>query len=453
MGLSVSAEGSDTANLDSSFGHFTTEAGEPSEAGNQNGADVSSSGAATRTGLTSQAETSTPAHSVPAEPDAILYRVGPGPSLSSPKPQFERRLGQVGPFLQLRRERLKLPFYGPNAPALIYVMVENIADFPVTLMPTAKGRFMDAGGEEMPSTMLEPGEVHKLTRLSTDEERYRMDCYATGLPHFPCNGISKRVDPTTIVLACQPAARDLEGWYAMAASDGVVRPEAWVISIDCVEQMNTISVSLKYELMQTCEFSDERRPMKRVSIPLADIRYCQDSCGQTFRDGRTLESTVQELKQGETTTAELGIRIVDFGGVYFALDNRRLKCAKLAFPQKSHPDKLIAALLADLGNPVVKQEWELKFTAGRSILPHREGREEKCIDKSSQAQAAPQHGKHSQQKQTGGPGDLEPEKRRSQAGLSSLQCSQCHQLLPRESFSSAQQKKKAARRCQGCVRG
>eukprot|EP00415_Alexandrium_ostenfeldii_P000822 UN0822 len=291
------------------------------------------------------------------------------------------------------------------------------------LMPNvAGGRFLNKDNEEMPSLILEPGEVDKLARLSTDAEHYRMECYESGLPHFVCDGISKRVDPTSIVLCCQPAARDSEGWYAMSAKDGISRPEAWEVSIAC---------SVKCEILQTCAFSDGRRPLRRVNLLLGEVRHCQDSCGQTFRDGRTLESTVKELKQGKTTVTRLGIRVVAFGSTYFALDNRRLKCVKLAFP----PTETVPLLLADLDDPATKKEWGSKFTVGKQIPTHEARRAD---------------ARKADQRQT-------PEAAASMPGViespisGAFQCAQCSRSLPKQSFSAAQLKKKEARRCRDCV--
>lgn len=297
------------------------------------------------------------------KPDAVMWRIGPGMSLKDlglGRPQFEEQIGDVGPFLQLYRE-------GP------WIIVENISSFALGILPQVRrGRFL-RGDEEGLSQVLEPGETYQL-RFSTDEEHYRMG-YESHLPHFVCDGISKRVDPTEIQLICQPAARDSDGWYFMSGKDGVGRPEVWLVYIDFAGGADTkngcCDCYVKHQLIQTCTFLDTRRPARRVDLPLQEIRFCQDSCGQEFRDGRSLKSTVQQLKQGQVTVAELGIRVVALESVHFALDNRRLKCVKSAFP----PSQSIPVLLVDLREPRIKEEWDSKFTAGKRIPTHEEARQ------------------------------------------------------------------------------
>ena len=183
------------------------------------------------------------------------------------------------------------------------------------------------------------------------------------LPHLACPGVSKRIDPLEITLLCQPTTRDSEGWLSMNAEHGVGRPEVWIVYID--------QGALQYMLTQTCTFLDHRRPATRITLPLQEIRFCQDSCGKTFRNGKSLQSTMKELKRGSLTIADLGIRVVAFESIYFALDNRRLKCAKEVFP----PSTSIPVLLVDLNDPSIKQEWASKFTAGVRISTHEEARQ------------------------------------------------------------------------------
>ncbi|CAK0790579.1 unnamed protein product [Prorocentrum cordatum] len=304
-----------------------------------------------------------PEHSTEDEPDAVAWpNVLP---CFPPRPQFQKQIGDTAPFLRLRREKSKLY----DLHEALFVVVENISDFPVLVMPrVCRGRFMK-GEEDMVSQLLFPGQTYQLTRLSTDKEHYRMDCYASGLPHFPCNGVSKRVDPTCIAIVCQPAFRDSNDWEPMGSERGLSHPEGWVVYIDHLEDCY-----VKFELMRTCKYVDDRRPLKMINTSLDGIRYCQDSCGTTFRDGRSLKATVKELKDGTITVADLGIRVVEFGSIYFALDNRRLRCAKQAFPSGTHPKHSVAVLLADLRDPRISKEWEAKFTAGTRIATHEEVR-------------------------------------------------------------------------------
>lgn len=80
----------------------------------------------------------------------------PPRTLGLARPSFEPRIGDVG------RE-------------VPWIVAENVASFPVALMPWAAGRFM-RGPEEASSAVLEPGETFKVARFSVDAEHYRMDC-------------------------------------------------------------------------------------------------------------------------------------------------------------------------------------------------------------------------------------------------------------------------------------
>ena len=300
------------------------------------------------------------------EPDAEVV-VGPCGKIFEDRgicQHWPERIGDVGPFLQLHRQGS-------------WVVVENIASFPVGILPIiTAGRFM-RGEEEIPPEVLEPAETHRLAWISTGQEGYRMECYESRLPHLACPGTSKRIDPLTIKLICQPVTRDSEGWLFMHAEHGVGRPEMWIVYIDALETADQLSgysmysCYLKYKLTQTCTFLDHRRPAPRIFLPLQEIRFCQDSCGKTFRNGKSLEFTMKELRKGVVTIADLGIRVVAFESVYFALDNRRLKCVKAVFP----PCEPVSVLLADLSDPSIKEEWGCKFTAGLRISTHEEARQ------------------------------------------------------------------------------
>ena len=63
------------------------------------------------------------------------------------------------------------------------------------------------------------------------------------------------------------------------------------------------------------------------------------SCGEKFRDGRSLTDTVQDLQQGRIMVAELSIRVIQLGRAYF--------------------------VLVGLHDPKVKREWDAKFTVGK----------------------------------------------------------------------------------------
>lgn len=158
---------------------------------------------------------------------------------------------------------------------------------------------------------------------------------------------------------------------------------------------------------------------------------------------------MKELKQGEVTVAELGIRVVALGSVYFALDNRRLKCAKLAFP----PAENVLVLLADLDDPATKKEWDSKFTVGKRIPTHQEAKHidtrnanQHCqFDAMSRNPKQRSRCKHIPEAAAPIPGSSEF------SASQVCKCAQCNQSLPKQSFSAAQLKKKEARRCRECV--
>eukprot|EP00927_Polykrikos_kofoidii_P084788 TRINITY_DN9036_c0_g3_i1.p1 TRINITY_DN9036_c0_g3~~TRINITY_DN9036_c0_g3_i1.p1 ORF type:complete len:419 (-),score=40.44 TRINITY_DN9036_c0_g3_i1:190-1446(-) len=334
-------------------------------------------------------------------------------------------IDDMGPFLRLYRKALPVP-RDPEREA-ISVMVENIVDFPVVLTSVVYGFLMPKEGERTESCLLDPGEVYKLAYLSTHEHRDRMACYETDMPFLRIEGISLRVDPTKITLFCGPVERTSEGWCSMA---GVSRSECWAVYIEYVPEAKYY---IRIALACTCVYSDERRPMKRLELKLQDIRFCQDSCSPTFRDGRSLKSTVDQLTNGDVTVAWLGIRVVDFGGLFFALDNRRLRCAKMAFPQRKYPDHSVPVFLACLSDSHIRKEWEAKFTVGQRISWHDEV-------KQANAGEAP----HAQKERQIPAHDFK-------TAAQTLMCAECQKLVSKDNFSAAQQKKRNARRCRSCV--
>ena len=62
------------------------------------------------------------------------------------------------------------------------------------------------------------------------------------------------------------------------------------------------------------------------------IRYCQDSCGRRFKDGRLLSETVQQLRaEGSHCVDRIPkIRVFWHKGYWFTEDNRRLWCFREA---------------------------------------------------------------------------------------------------------------------------
>jgi hypothetical protein len=61
------------------------------------------------------------------------------------------------------------------------------------------------------------------------------------------------------------------------------------------------------------------------------IRFTQSSVSTTFRDGRSMQETVDALRSGELSPSELpAIRVFQRGGSIYTLDNRRLFVSQMA---------------------------------------------------------------------------------------------------------------------------
>jgi len=104
------------------------------------------------------------------------------------------------------------------------------------------------------------------------------------------------------------------------------------------------------------------------SLELHVIRFTQSSISGTFRDGRRVEDTVQQLRSGALQVQDLPrIRVVEFLGMFWTLDNRRLHCIQQAFPKRSHAGKLISVDSQSLSDQKVKDEFFRKFTTGTTV--------------------------------------------------------------------------------------
>lgn len=103
-------------------------------------------------------------------------------------------------------------------------------------------------------------------------------------------------------------------------------------------------------------------------VPLHSIRFSQSSIASTFQNGRSVEETVQQLRSGTLHVEALPtIRVVEHMNLLWSLDNRRLHCMKKAFPERSHPDKLVTVQLEALSSRRVRDEFLRKFTTGTTI--------------------------------------------------------------------------------------
>lgn len=190
---------------------------------------------------------------IPTEENAIICPASTGLSLGLHRPAFEKLTGNIQPRLNLRIDRKT---YSVGYPEMIWALVENISELPVVIVPAVfGGRSLLGRNQRMPLVTLEPGEIHKLTRLSVDDECYRLECYASGLPHLPCNGISQKVDPTSIVLACYPTTCDVD--YSIFTRNKE-RPETWIIYIDYEDTGEVSKIYLRYESVQISASSADK---------------------------------------------------------------------------------------------------------------------------------------------------------------------------------------------------
>ena len=83
-----------------------------------------------------------------------------------------------------------------------------------------------------------------------------------------------------------------------------------------------------------------------------DIRFTQDSVSNTFKDGQTLQSTIDGLKSGKIYPHDLPpIRVLEKDGTVYSLDNRRL----LAASESGVPIKIVPATPSE----VAKEGWKM----------------------------------------------------------------------------------------------
>eukprot|EP00444_Apocalathium_aciculiferum_P053106 CAMPEP_0183520784 /NCGR_PEP_ID=MMETSP0371-20130417/17187_1 /TAXON_ID=268820 /ORGANISM="Peridinium aciculiferum, Strain PAER-2" /LENGTH=351 /DNA_ID=CAMNT_0025719211 /DNA_START=89 /DNA_END=1145 /DNA_ORIENTATION=+ len=255
----------------------------------------------------------------------------------------------------------------------------------------------------------------------------------------------------------------------MGPEHGVTTAEVWLAFVHTKivrkpvhqEPYRQVCFFVEIEQISSCSFSDSRRPMPRLTLPLHKIRHCQDSCSKVFQNGMPLETTVRALREGKTTVAKLGIRVVNLGGVYFALNNRRLHCVKSAFPQSIHPNLEVPVLRVSLSNPDIEKEWTTKFTVGQRIPWHEDfqqgsgthpgGQTESRKQKRQQQQQQRQQQQQQQQQQQNSRGsDLTNSSgttanyESSTGGDGALMCAACGLGLPQSSYSTAQLRKKTA---------
>ncbi|MGI5473311.1 hypothetical protein [Streptomyces sp. CA-132043] len=83
------------------------------------------------------------------------------------------------------------------------------------------------------------------------------------------------------------------------------------------------------------------------------IRYTQDSIARKYKDGRTVDDTIEELKSGKVVADDIpSIRIFEEEGKIYSLDNRRL----YAFKKAGVPVRFKRATPAE----VSRERWKFK---------------------------------------------------------------------------------------------
>jgi hypothetical protein len=114
--------------------------------------------------------------------------------------------------------------------------------------------------------------------------------------------------------------------------------------------------------------TDASKSLKHV--PLKDIRFTQDSINARFTDAEyACESTASALKEGRLVMGDKDsdlprINVINLGGYYFSLDNRRLYCLMLAFGDD--PNKEVCVWENAMTRKIEK-ELVWKFSSGFSL--------------------------------------------------------------------------------------
>jgi len=105
------------------------------------------------------------------------------------------------------------------------------------------------------------------------------------------------------------------------------------------------------------------------SVPLHSVRFTQDSIRETFKDGKTLDQTIEALRNGTLRLEDLpAIQVVKRDDIYWSLNNRRLHCMRSAFPNR---DKTIRVRLESLDDPSIRADFSRRLTtktSGKSIV-------------------------------------------------------------------------------------
>ncbi len=80
-----------------------------------------------------------------------------------------------------------------------------------------------------------------------------------------------------------------------------------------------------------------------------DIRFTQDSVKNSFSDGKVLQTTIDDLKSGKISPADLpAVRVFEKDGLVYSLDNRRVLAASAA----GVPIKIVPATEAEIAKEI-----------------------------------------------------------------------------------------------------
>jgi filamentous hemagglutinin len=80
-----------------------------------------------------------------------------------------------------------------------------------------------------------------------------------------------------------------------------------------------------------------------------DIRFTQDSVKNSFSDGKVLQTTIDDLKSGKISSADLpAVRVFEKDGLVYSLDNRRVLAASAA----GVPIKIVPATEAEIAKEI-----------------------------------------------------------------------------------------------------
>src|SRR3989338_6714345 len=93
---------------------------------------------------------------------------------------------------------------------------------------------------------------------------------------------------------------------------------------------------------------EARHQMLKVRL----IQFTQSTVSEHFQDGKSIATSVDFLVRNETNPREIPlIRVVNVKGVWFSLDNRRLRVFKDAFVDE------IPVIVCSFEDPCIKREF------------------------------------------------------------------------------------------------